>query len=69
MTDTHTLVLVFYILVVLAFTIIAFTNGAGTKSQVRNTFVVFIMVLFPVLVFLYSLLRLFVYFIDPKAKK
>ena len=67
MDHTYELVLLFYMLLVLTYSILAFVNGKGKKTQVRNTVVVFIMVLVPMLAFLFSLAKLYVYFFEPKA--
>ena len=67
MDYTRELVLMFYLLLVLAYTIFGFINGKGKKTQVRNTLVIFALLLFPPLVLLISLIKLYVYFFDPKA--
>ena len=69
MANTHLLVLVFYILLVLTYTILTFTHNGNKKNQGQKTLFVFILVVFPPFVFLYSLATLYVYFKEPKAKK
>lgn len=69
MRDVDQLLLILYLMLIVSYTILAFCKNKGNPKQARNTLITFVMTLISPLVFLFSLLKLYVYFSDTKGKK
>lgn len=70
MRDADQLVLILYLMLVVAYTILAFCKNKGNPQQTRNTLITFVMTLISPLVFIFSLLKLYVCFtVDSEGNK